>query len=252
MKKTALLAAAAAMFAATPAFAGGHVGVGYTNTDSGNSDADSWQVEGAYGGASGALGYQLDAGIGNSDAGVSDVDHHTIAGHLFWHTDNWNLGGAIATSSFEDNTFSADELVYGVEGTFNVAPNAVLRGSYMVGESEFLTIDVDTWNADLGLDYYFSDNFRVGGAIGSGNLDFGGGADFDTSTYGIDAEWQFASLPLSLRAGWSTFDAGNTFGDYDSLTVGVRWNFGGTLRDRDAATPFEAQTGLYQRVYGVQ
>lgn len=250
MKKTALLAAAAAMFAATPAFATGHVGLAYTNTDSGTTDADTWQVEGAFGGASGSIGYQLDGGIGQSASSGSDVDHYTIAGHLFWHTDNWNLGAVIATANIEDGSISVDEIAYGVEGTYNVAPNAVLSGSYTIGETEFLTADIDAWNADLGFDYYFTDNFRVGAALGSGNLDFGGGADFDTSTYGIDAEWQLSSLPLSFRAGWSTFDS-DAFGDYDSLSIGVRWNFGGTLRERDQATPFETQTALFQRVYGL-
>lgn len=252
MKKTALLAAVAAAFIATPAFAGGHVGVTYGNTDSDTTDGDTWQVEGAVGGNSGAVGYQLDAGFGNTDAGSSsDIDDRTIAGHLYWHTDAWNLGGVVATTNLDGGSTSVDETVYGVEGSFNLAPSAVLTGSYTVGESEFLVIDVDTWNADIGVNYYFTDNFRVSGNLGTGNLDFGGGADFDTSTFGVGAEWRLSSTPVSFTADWSTFDA-DAFGDYDTLKVGVRWNWGGTLRERDAATPFDTQTGLYQRVYGVE
>ena len=250
MKKTALLAAVAAVFAATPAFAGGHVGVGYNSTESDTTEGDTWQVEGAWGGASGAVGYQIDGGIGNTDADGSDIDHHTIAGHLYWHTDNWNLGAVLATTSIEDDVTSVDETVYGIEGTVNVAPNAVIFGSYTVGETEFL-IDLDTWNADIGLNYYFTDNFRVSGTLGTGNLDAGGGADVDTSSYGISGEWQMASAPVSFRAGWSTIDT-DAFGEYDTFSLGVRWNFGGTLRERDTATPFETQTGLYQRVYAIQ
>lgn len=253
MKKTALLAALAAAFVATPALAqsGGHVGVTYGNTDSDLTDGDTWQAEGAWGGTSGALGFQVDGGIGNTDAGsAGDIDNHTLAGHLYWHNDSWNLGAVIATATIEDDTDSVDETVYGVEGTFNLAPNAVLTGSYTVGESEFL-VDLDSWNADVGINYYFTDNFRVSGTLGTGNLDAGGGADFDTSSYGISAEWQMSSTPISFTAGWSTIDT-DVFGEYDTLKVGVRWNFGGTLRERDAATPFETQTGLYQRVYGLQ
>lgn len=251
MKKTALLAALAAAFIATPAMAqsGGHVGVTYGNTDSDLTDGDTWQVEGAFGGNSGSVGYQLDAGIGSTDAGGSDVDNRTIAGHLYWHTDTWNLGGVIATTNLDDGD-SVDETVYGVEGTFNLAPNAVLTGSYTVGETEFI-VDLDTWNADVGLNYYFTDNFRVSGNLGTGNLDAGGGADFDTTSYGINAEWQLSSAPVSFTAGYSTIDT-DVLGEYDTLKVGVRWNWGGTLRERDAATPFETQTGLYQRVYGIQ
>ena len=248
MFKTAVLTA---LLLATPAMAqsGGHAGVTYGNTDSDGTDGDTWQVEGAFGGASGSIGYQFDAGIGNTDAGSSgDIDNRTIAGHLYWHTDNWNLGAVIATTNLDDGD-SVDETVYGVEGSFNLAPNAVLTGSYTVGNTEFLT-DVDTWNLDAGINYYFSDNFRVSGNIGTGNLDFGGG-DLDTSTFGIGAEWQLSSTPISFTADWSTFDA-DVFGDYDTLKVGIRWNWGGTLRERDAATPFDTQTGLYQRVYGIE
>ncbi len=251
MKKIALFAAVAAAFIATPAMAqsGGHVGVTYGNTDSDATDGDTWQVEGAFGGNSGSIGYQLDAGIGNTDAGTAgDIDNRTIAGHLYWHSDNWNLGAVIATTNLDDGG-SVDETVYGIEGSFNVASNAVITGSYTVGESEFL-VDVDTWNLDAGLNYYFTDNFRVSGNIGTGNLDFGGG-DIDTSTFGVGAEWQLASTPISFTADWSTFDA-DAFGDYDTLKVGVRWNWGGTLRERDAATPFDTQTALYQRVYGLE
>lgn len=249
MKKTALLAAVAAAFVATPAMAGGHVGVTYGNTDADTLDGDTWQVEGAWGGTSGALGFQLDAGIGSTDAGGGDVDDRTIAGHLYWHNEGWNLGGVIATTNLDDGD-SVDETVYGVEGSFNLGPSAVLTGSYTVGESEFL-VDVDTWNADIGVNYYFTDNFRVSGNLGTGNLDFGGGADFDTTTFGVGAEWQLSSTPISFTADYSTFDA-DAFGDFDTLKVGVRWNWGGTLRERDAATPFDTQTGLYQRVYGLE
>jgi hypothetical protein len=249
MKKTALLAAVAAMFVATPALAGGHVGVTYGNTDADLTDGDTWQVEGAFGGNSGSVGYQFDAGIGSTDAGGGDIDDRTIAGHLYWHTDNWNLGAVVATTNLDDGT-SVDETVYGIEGSLNLAPNAVLTGSYTVGETEFL-VDLDTWNADIGLNYYFTDNFRVSGTLGTGNLDAGGGGDFDTSSYGISAEWQLSSTPVSFTAGWSTIDT-DVFGEYDTLKVGVRWNWGGTLRERDNATPFETQTGLYQRVYGLQ
>jgi outer membrane protein W len=250
MKKTALLAALAAAFVATPAMAqsGGHVGVAYGNNDLDGTDADTWQVEGAFGGASGSIGYQFDAGVGSTDASGS-IDHRTIAGHLYWHTDNWNLGGVVATTSVDDGG-SVDETVYGIEGSFNVAPNAVLTGGYTIGQSEFL-VDLDSWNADIGLNYYFTDNFRVSGTLGTGNLDAGGGADFDTSSYGVSAEWQLSSTPISFTAGYSTIDT-DVFGEFETLKVGVRWNWGGTLRERDAATPFETQTGLYQRVYGIE
>jgi len=251
MKKTALLAALAAAFVSAPALAGGgHVGVGYGTTETDVTDGDTWQLEGAFGGANGSVGYQIDGGLGQTDVDGDEIEHHTIAGHLYWHTDNWNLGGVVATAGLEDDVQDIDETAYGVEGTFNVAPNFVLLGSYTQGETEFLSADVDTWNADIGVNFYINDNFRIGGVVGSGNLDFGIG-DLDISSYGVGAEWQMASMPLSFRAGYNTVDA-DVFGDYDTFTLGARWNFGGTLRERDSVTPFETSTGLYQRVYALQ
>jgi hypothetical protein len=250
MKKTALLAAAAALFAASPAMASGHVGATYGTTEADTADVDTWQVEGAFGASSGSFGFQLDAGLGNAESDFGDVDTSTLAGHVFWNGGNWRLGAVIATANLDDGSLETDESVYGVEGTYNLGANAVIVGSYTIGESEFL-VDLDSWNADIGLNYYFTDNLRVSGTIGSGNLDAGGGFDLDTSSLGISGEWQPWTTPVSFTAGWSTFDA-DLFGDYDTITVGARWNFGGSLRERDNDTPFETRAGLYQRVYGVQ
>ena len=53
----------------------------------------------------------------------------------------------------------------------------------------------------------------------------------DAMLYGVGGEYQFAQLPISIGAGYSTVDFDG--GDVDTWTVGVRWNFGGgTLRDR--------------------
>lgn len=252
MKKTALLAAAAALFAASPAMAqsGGHVGVNYGNTDSGTSDADTWQIDGALGGTSGSLGYQFDAGVGSSDTGSSDVDDYTLAGHLYWAGENWRLGGVVAMSNLDGGSVSVDETVYGVEGSVNFGPSTVVLGSYTVGESE-LGIDADTWNADIGLNHYFTDNFRLGVTAGTGNIDIGIG-DTDTTSLGVSAEWQPWTTPVSFRLSYDTFDIDSNANSLDTLAFGVRWNWGGSLRERDNATPFEIRTGIYQRVYGIQ
>ncbi len=247
MKKIALLAAAAALLTATPAMAqaGGHVGLNLGNTD-GDTD-DVWQAEAAFGAASGSIGYQVDGGFGSTDG---DVDHYTLAGHLYYNGDGWRLGGIVAQTSIDpDGSDSTNETAYGIEGTLNLGPSTVIGGSYTVGETEFL-VDLDSWNADVGLNWYLSDNFRVGGAYGVGNLDAGGG-DLDTTTIGVNAEWQPFTLPVSFRASYETFDL-DVFGDFETFTFGVRWNWGGTLRERDNATPFETKTPLYQRAYAIQ
>lgn len=249
MKKTALLAAAAALFMATPAMAqsGGSVGLGYTSVD---GEEDAYQLDGAYGNTSGAFGFQIDAGLGNIE---SDLDTQTIAGHLFWNGGGWRLGGVIAHTNLDvDGGPSPSDTVYGVEGTWNLGPNTVLLGSYTRGESDLVFIDADTWNADIGLNHYFSDNFRLGGEIGTGNVDGGGLGETETTSYRINGEWQPWTTPVSITLGWNAFDTDDD-DSINSWSIGARWNFGGTtLRERDNATPFDTRTGFFQRIYDLR
>ncbi|PZO46959.1 MAG: hypothetical protein DCF16_18370 [Alphaproteobacteria bacterium] len=242
MKKTALLAAAAALFVATPAFAqsAGSIGLNYTNVE---DEGDAYQLDGAFGGASGAIGYQIDAGLGQLD---NDFDSQTIAGHLYWNGGGWRLGGVIAHTHIEFGD-SLSETVYGIEGTWDLGPQTVLLGSYTIGEAE-AEGDFDTSSFDIGMNYYFVDNFRVGGAYGFGNLDVGA-VDVDTSNWRLNAEWQPWTTPVSFTLGYNSFDIDGSNGGTDSWTIGARWNFGAsTLRERDNATPFDARTGYIQRL----
>jgi hypothetical protein len=250
MKKTALLAAAAALLAATPAFAqsGGYVGLTAGNSD--DYDADVVQLDGAFGGASGSLGYQIDAGYANID---DSADTQSIAGHLYWNGGGWRLGAVAAHTVLNpDSADDVTETVYGAEGSWNLGANTVVVGSYTVGEVEFI-FDIDTWNADIGLNHYFSDNLSVGASLGTGNYDGCVLGEFDANTYRINAEWQPWTTPVSFALGYNSFqaDSGASF-DSDTLSLGVRWNWGGSLRERDNATPFDTRTALFQRIYDLR
>ena len=90
MKKTALLAAAAALVAASPAAANGYLGVEYLNGESdviiGSADSDGWQGEGAFGFGGTGWGAQIDGSYGNVDLDVPgfDLDGWSLAGHVWW------------------------------------------------------------------------------------------------------------------------------------------------------------------------
>jgi hypothetical protein len=247
MKKTALLAAVAAMFTATPALADGYVGAAYGTTDASGTDTDTWQVDGAFGHSAGSWGFQADASVGNADSGGSDADTFAASGHLYWQGSGWRLGGLVATSNIDDGSAEVDELVYGAEGTFDIGPNTVLGGSATFGEVDFLGTDLDAWNVDASLNYYATPNFRIGGTLGSGNVE--AGTDIDTFTAGVDAEYQLSSAPVSFTLGYLHLDAEDLLGlETDTISAGVRWNFGGsTLRDRDNSTPFNVRTPIYGR-----
>lgn len=117
MKRIALLAAAALAALATPAFAGGQVGIDYGRTSTDAGDLNTLQVEGAWGGVGANWGAQVDGAYGNVDADGSDVDVWTLAGHLYWRTDNFRLGVVALTTQLTDDTADADETSYGVEGS---------------------------------------------------------------------------------------------------------------------------------------
>jgi hypothetical protein len=246
MKKTVLLAAAAALFAATPAFAqsGGSVGLNYTSIE---DDEEGYQIDGAFGSTSGAVGFQIDAGYGQFD----DLDTQTLAGHLFYNGGNWRLGGVFAYTNLEFSGDGLDETAYGIEGSFDLGPQTVALASYTMGEAEFLA-DLDTSFFDVGLNHYFSDNFRVGGAYGFGNID-GGAGDVDASHWRLNAEWAPFTAPVSFTAGYNSFDVDDSGDSLSSWSIGARWGFGGSnLRERDNATPFDARTGFWQRFYDVR
>lgn len=263
MKKWALMAiaAAAASVAATPAMAdnGGYVGLRYAdgNVDQnigGDYDVTSWQGEGELGWNTGAWGGQVGATYGNVDLdALGDTNFGTFNGHLFWGNDAWKIGGFITYSTVDD--FDVDEWNYGVESAFNFGPDTTFYASGSLGTLSDSTDDYDDWNVDFGIGHYFSDNFRLAGNVGWGSVqDIGLGSDADTQTYGINAEWQFSSIPISIVGGYNVFnvDAGPLNADTDYFSIGARWNFGGsTLRERNNSTPFTQPGGYGTRLYGV-
>lgn len=252
MKKTALLAAAAAMMMATPAAAQGYLGLEYGNgtIDFGgpDTDIDVWQGEGGFGfGGAGNWGGQLDGSIGNLEAsGGGDADFWTLNGHLWWQGSGWRLGGVVAHSDVD----SIDETQYGAIGSFDISTNATLWSSYTIGEvNGGGSADLSNW--DIGVNFYASPNIRVGGFFGLGNID-GGGGDIDTTSYGINGEFQPWTAPVSITLGWNNFDIDDVNANTSVFQIGARWNFGGgTVQERNNATPFDTNTGYANRLYGI-
>ncbi|MDZ4692122.1 hypothetical protein [Terricaulis sp.] len=256
MKKTALLAAAAAMMMATPAAAQGYLGLEYSNgnIDFGGPDleTDGWQGEGAFGfGGTGSWGAQLDASFGNLSTDTDDVDAYTLGGHLWWQGSGWRLGGVVTTTNLDDGGTELDEIGYGIEGTWDLGPSANLYSSYTIGEVDAGGPDGDLSNWDFGANFYASPNIRFGGFFGVGNIDSGGG-DVDTTSFGINGEFQPWSAPVSITVGWNNFEIEDADVSSDVFQIGARWNFGGgTLQERNNATPFDTNSGYVNRLYGI-
>lgn len=254
MKKTALLAAAAAMMMATPAAAQGYLGLEYGNTNidflGSDSDADKWEGEGAFGWNSGSWGGQIGGSVGNLQFDGGDADFTNFNGHLYWDGGAWKIGGLVSVTNVDDGD-EATDTTYGIETMFETSANSNIYASYTTGESEFFFTDWDVWNLDAGVNFYASPNMRFGGFVGAGNVD-AGGLDADTFSFGINGEFQPWSAPVSLTAGWNSYEIEDLDLETSAFTIGARWNFGGgTLQERNNATPFTTTGGMVSRIYGV-
>jgi hypothetical protein len=256
MKKTAFLAAAAALVAATPAAAQGYLGARYSTADADilgvSDDLDSWQGEGEFGWNSGGWGGQFGGSFGNTEFdGGGDTDFWAANLHIYWDGGAWKLGGVVATTNADD--VDSDETAYGIEGMWDVGPNSNLYGALTFGTWDFFGLtDFDTWNLDVGGNFYSSPNMRFGAMIGTGNVDAGGGVDASTMSAGLNAEFQPWSAPVSITLAYNYYDIDDFDTTSSAFSVGARWNFGGgTIQDRNNATPFSANSGNLNRVLAI-
>jgi len=242
MKKYLLGAAAALAFAA-PGVASAqsaYVDLGYSSSETDNAgvedDGEGLTAGGAIAFSSdGALGFQLDALIGQSEGnGGGDIDTVAVGGHAFTRNDN-HLLGAFANIANVDagsgNDF--DHWTGGLEGQIYMS-RTTLDGvvSYSNGDQ----IDTDLVALDLGATHFVTDNFSLGANVGYGQIDDSVN-DSDVVTYGVGAEYQIAAMPFSIFGGYQHAEINDTDSDSETLSVGVRYNWGGSLLDRNRSGP---------------
>lgn len=228
-------AAAVALFAvagAAQAQTVGHVGANYGRVELdagslGDTDADALQLEGAVRFDAGSLGAQIDGSVQNFDADGGDATVWSATGHLNTKFEGGLVGGFAGVSTSDDVTLWA----LGAEAQFNVAPSTTLYGQVGYGRAEDLN-DADLWAVKGEVRHFFTDNFKLQGSAGYTKADTKG-ADFDIWNVGADAEYQFASTPWSITGGYEHGEIDDLNLKSDTFRVGLRYTFGGTLRDRD-------------------
>jgi len=208
------------------------------------------------------LGGQID--VVNSNQGMQfadvnvDSDALDIAGHLFYRTETFQIGGFYQKRfnnldvNFGDP--SADfwldasidrsmdkEHFYGVEGMAFLG-DATISG--MIGkhkiEGDFFDASLNTESkiASLDLRYFANDNLRIDAGLARESYDEMYSMPFDakTSTYSLGVEYRLQNNPLSLFANYSRHNS-----DFEGLDlsenvymVGVKVNFGSeSLKNRD-------------------
>jgi hypothetical protein len=219
-------AAAALMMAGTAHADGGYVGLSYNNNS--DSDVNSWTVDGAFASSN----FQVDGGYTHfSDF---DANQWDIGGHLFSRSDTW-LWGAYAgyNNISQDGLDDLSEWTVALQTQFYM-PRTTISGdlSYsQVSDFPFLG-DITTTQLSGEARFFATDNFSFQGNLGWGNLDADGVGSDDFWSYGVGAEWQADSFPVSIFANWEGFNSDDVSSD-GSWRIGVRYNWGGTLLQRN-------------------
>lgn len=215
----------------------GYLGAAYDriNLDvgGGDADADVWSVKGAVASAlTSSVGGQIDFDWSNYS--VDDVDGdlnvYTPTVHLFYNADFGRVGGFAGVAHNDDGDFWG----LGAEGQFNVDPKWTLYGAVGYGQLDADGADgnLDVWSVRAEARYFLTENTRLEGFGTWSNLD-GDGESTDVWTLGAGAEYQFASAPFSVFGRYEHTKMNDFDVDADAFKIGLRWNFGGTLLQRD-------------------
>ncbi len=256
MKKF-LLGAAAALAITAPGVAtaqSGYFDLGYQSTevDVGglSGDGDAWTLGGAAAwGGNGTLGVQIDGLVSSADAdGGGEADIWNLGGHLFTRHEGGLIGGFVNYGNADiGGAGDFDFWTAGIEGQLYMS-RTTLDGALSYSEAD--DTDASLTAADLGLTHFVSDNFSLGANVGFGQIDDGAN-DADLVSFGVGAEYQFAAMPLSIFGGWQRSEIDDLDADADSLGIGVRYNFGGSLFERNRSGASLARGGGISRFAGL-
>jgi hypothetical protein len=234
--KTRLFAAAAIVAVAFSgsAFAQtvGSVGaaVNYDNLDTSIADGDGTAVK-VDGSVAIPTGQNWTVTLnGNVDVSDNDLRNDTVASgtaHLTTTVNDWRVGGFTALSRPNNDTLWA----VGAEAQ-KYLDNVTLSAVAAYGQSNDL--DADLYSVRGEVRYFVTDDFRLNGGAGYSKLD--GARDADVWDVNVGGEYKFANT------GWSTFgkythtESDDLFDlKDDSVSLGVRYTFGGSLKARDHA-----------------
>lgn len=227
MKKVLFAAtAAAAMIAAAPALAepgAGYVGAYWTNLDAdGGSDVDGWGIDGAIAmNSGGPVGVILDGSYTMYEDTSTDIG--VVTAHLVRRGDSWTFGGFAGLADSGDTTV----WIAGGEAAKRMEM-VTIAGALGYADSPDLT-GAEGWGANGELRFFATDNLRFDVGAEYWDLDVSG-----VTNFGVGAEWKMDSHPISLYASWDQTDIEDIDFEFTTLTVGLRFAFGGSLRDRDA------------------
>jgi len=235
MKSLFLASAAAAALFAAPALAQtgpvGSVGVTYgsSNVEFGGLEAesDAYALDGAVAlPAFGEWTVTLGANIAQSDDGANDDTAFAGTAHLTkMFGDDVRAGGFVSAADV------GDETAYTIGGEVQ----KYLAGSTLTGVVAYSTaddVDADIWTVGGDVAFYPMQNLRLNLGASYNKIE-AAGVDADAYSYGVGGEYQIASTPFSVAAGYSRGEIEDL--EVDTWTIGLRYSFGGGLQARDRA-----------------
>jgi hypothetical protein len=223
-----IIGAAAVLAMAAPSVASaqatGYVGAIYANSDTdGADDSDAWGAEGAVAFAgSGSIVFEIDASVIEPDEGDTAS---AIAGHVYARNDSHLFGGFVGISNAEDS----DTWFAGLEAN-KYFDNWTLAGAVVYANND--DASADGWGVNVEGRVFLSDNFRLNANAGWATIDSDFGDD-DAMQFGVGGEYQFDMIPVSIALGYTHTDFDDADFEVDTVAVALRYNWGGTLRDRD-------------------
>lgn len=250
-------AAAALAVVAAPTVASaqatGYIDLGYVNSSleqfGSDVDIDTVVANGVVAfDMNNGVGLQIDARIGNAEPEVGgDIDFWSLGAHVYTRQNNWLFGGYVGIGNVDGGGADSDEWTIALETQYYMNRTTF---SGAVSYSEADDADLEATALDLGVQHFVTDNFAIGAYVGFGNIE-STGADTDVTTIGVQAEWQMATLPISIFGGYQRNDVDDAGIEVDSFNIGVRYNWGGTLYDRNrSGAGLQRRPGVFSRLLG--
>jgi hypothetical protein len=212
----------------------GHADVSYSNHtyDFGGGiefDTDIAAIGGQVAFDAGALGIQLDGRYANWAGDADDVGVFGLGAHVFTRSENWLFGGYLGYDDADD--FNIEAWTGALEAQFYMSRSTisgVLSHSVWDGPDYAITLLEGEYR------HFFTDSVSAHVSLGFGQGDIGT-TDPDVWSGEIGGEYLFSGAPVSIfghyRHGVIDFNVGEI--ETDTLSVGIRYNWGGTLMDRN-------------------
>lgn len=233
MKSLYLATTAVALLIVTPAMAQdrvGSVGVAYNNPSmevlDSETDADVVTVDGVVALPVADWTVTLE---GVADRGETDAGDNLVGGGAVHLTRLWRpdirIGGFVGGEGFGDG-------VEGWSGGFEV--QKYFAGATVTGRASHSSFDFNTdfWTLEGEAAFYVGRALRLHAAASYSDVEVTEGIS-EAWAYGVGAEYQLAGTPFSVTGDFSRTDMDLI--SVDTLSIGLRYSFGGDLQARDRA-----------------